>query len=93
MQRAAALDEWASLRRGYKVKGWKQLLALSRALDPDPSRNGLRDILEGKATKTLKELAASAHSEPLPVPTVVLLARLSRGTDAAEQALRVLRQL
>jgi tetratricopeptide (TPR) repeat protein len=93
VQVAAALDDWAFLRRRQGVKGWKQLVAVSRALDPDPLRNGLRDVLEGKGGRSLKELAASAPSQTLPVATAGLLGRLCEKTDAAEGVLVILRQV
>src|SRR5262249_43824888 len=47
LQLAAALDDWAYQRWAGKLGGWSQLVAISRAADPDPWRDRLRDALEG----------------------------------------------
>jgi len=36
MQLAAALDEWARMRREMKDENWRQLAAVARAADPEP---------------------------------------------------------
>jgi len=41
---AAAIDDWCRLRRRtLEVPTWRKLLAVARAVDPDPWRNALRD--------------------------------------------------
>jgi tetratricopeptide (TPR) repeat protein len=94
MQLVVALDDWAYARR--RVDGdlsCGPLLAAARLADPDPWRGRLRDALEGKESRTLEELVASAKSHDLPPTTAVLLARLSVGTSAAGRTLDVLRQV
>ncbi len=93
MQMAAALDEWAYVRRALKLQGWVQLLAVARVADPDPWRDRLRDALAGKGPKALEELATTAVGDELPPATAVLLSKLSRGTTAAKRVLIVLRQV
>jgi tetratricopeptide (TPR) repeat protein len=89
---AAALDDWAYLQRLRGLQGWKQLLAVCRAADPDPWRNRLRNALERNDARALKKLAASAPGDELPPATAVLLARLANKT-AAEPALAVLKKV
>ncbi len=89
---AAALDDWANLRRNAGLRGWRHLLAISRLADPDPWRDRLRAGLEGKDPRALKELATSARADELPRATVVLLARLTKGTTAAKETVVVLDQ-
>jgi serine/threonine protein kinase/Flp pilus assembly protein TadD len=73
----AALDSWAVRRNRLKRDGWRQRLALARAADPDPLRNRLRDFLEGKDPNALDEVVKDKQADDLPVPTLVLLARLT----------------
>jgi serine/threonine protein kinase/Flp pilus assembly protein TadD len=91
MQLAVALDDWAYWREKGS-KGRRHLLAISRVVAPDPWRNRLRDALEGQDPKALEELAASARADELPLGTILLLARVSGGTAAAEPVLTVLYQ-
>jgi serine/threonine protein kinase/Flp pilus assembly protein TadD len=93
LQLAAALDDWAYARRKSGLPGWDRLLAVSRAADPDPWRDRLRDALRGNDPKALQELAASVRGHHVPVVTALLLARLTRGTAAVEQTVVVLRQV
>jgi tetratricopeptide (TPR) repeat protein len=93
LQLVVALDDWAFVRRQLGADRRSQLLAASRAADPDPWRNRLRDVLEGKDPGALEELATSALSEDLPPATAVLLSRLADGTPAADRALLCLRQV
>jgi tetratricopeptide (TPR) repeat protein len=96
LQLAAALDDWACLRR-LKGRGRRQLLAVARAVDPDPWRNRLRNALEPtlepKGPVSLERLVASARGDQLPPATAVLLARLAREPFAAERVVVVLRQV
>jgi serine/threonine-protein kinase len=91
-QLVAALDDWAYVRRELKREGWGRLGAIARAADPDPWRNRLRDALEGKDSRALEELAASAPVGEWPAITLVLLDRLSRGTPVGERVVALLRQ-
>jgi serine/threonine-protein kinase len=94
-QLVAALDNWANLRRNLQVRGWRELLAVARAADPDPWRNRLRALLEeadeAKA-QALSDLAASARVGEWPLSTLVLLGALSAGTDASERVAVLLEQ-
>ncbi len=58
----AALDHWAWVRRTISRDdpGWKRLLAVASAADPDPWRNHIRKALTDRDFKALKELQASA---------------------------------
>jgi serine/threonine protein kinase/Flp pilus assembly protein TadD len=91
-QLVAALDDWALVRRQLKGEGWRRLVAIARAVDPDPWRNRLRDALEGQDPEALEELAAAAPAGEWPAATVVVLARLSQGTPAGERVVGLLRQ-
>ena len=77
---AAALDDWARLRRatanadkdGRTQEDWKHLVAAARATDPDPWRNRLREAWMKNDRKTAQELLASVPRESLH-PSQVLL--------------------
>jgi tetratricopeptide (TPR) repeat protein len=87
---AAALDHWAALRRNPKEKAWRRLVAVARLADPDPWRDRLRDVLEGKGRVDLKALAGSARAEELTPATAALLGNLSLETPAAERVAEML---
>ncbi len=84
-QLVAALDEWATIRKGLKREGWRHRLAVARAADPDGWRNRLRDALEGKDPKALEEVVAADPAGDWPPPTLMLLGDLARGTASAER--------
>ncbi len=92
---AAALDSWALTRRGLSKAGdesWKGLLAAARAIDPDDWRNQVRNALERRDARALKQLAAAAGEKELPTATLALLGRVLLYTGASEQAATLLRQ-
>jgi tetratricopeptide (TPR) repeat protein/serine/threonine protein kinase len=91
---AAALDDWAHVRRveGKKEETWKPLLATARLADPDPWRNRLRDAWERNHRQALKDLADSAEVGRLPATTLSHLGRALRQTGAVEKAVVVLRR-
>ncbi|WP_165227619.1 protein kinase domain-containing protein [Aquisphaera insulae] len=80
---ANALDQWTFLRRhlrGRGPEGAARLVAIAKAVDPDPWRNQLRDTLSetaadrGQAVEALRRLAATADPERLPEASVTRLA-------------------
>ncbi len=90
-----ALDDWALARRTMKQPddaGWKRLLAVARAADPDPQRNQLRQMLETGDVGALKGLAAAGPNPSLTGPTVRLLADALLVGGAGTEALALLRQ-
>jgi tetratricopeptide (TPR) repeat protein/serine/threonine protein kinase len=94
---AAALDDWALERRRLKrpATEWRRLIALARAVDPDPWRDGLRalDYLNiGQERDKLLELARTAKVSELPPASVELLGLALRTTGAVELAENALRQ-
>jgi len=91
-QLVAALDDWALIGRRLKAEGWKQRLAVARAVDPDVVRDRLRDVLEAKDRKTLEEVVAAGPVGDWPAPTLELLARLARRTPSGERVAALLRQ-
>jgi tetratricopeptide (TPR) repeat protein/serine/threonine protein kinase len=90
-----ALDNWAWIRKRAR-KGdpasWERLLAVARAADPDPLRNQLRDVLEGKAQLTPEQAVAATRSTGLREHAAHHLGDLLRNAGAGEQAVTVLRQ-
>src|SRR5262249_5149984 len=90
-QLAAALDDWAVVRKGTGA-GSNDLLALARAADPDPWRNRLRDALEANNPAILNNLAVSAPIRELPPSTLVLFADALGNRGAVPQAVMLLRQ-
>src|SRR5262249_51038820 len=86
-QLAAALDDWAAIRRAKgNNTGSQRLLEIARRADPDRRRNRLRDALAQKRVQALKAIAAEKEVADLPPPTLVLLgdalARLGALSDA-----------
>jgi tetratricopeptide (TPR) repeat protein len=76
---AAALDDWASVRR-EKMRdrvGALRLTEAARAADPDPWRNRLRDALDlperHDRAEALRALARSAEIDKLPPVSLTLL--------------------
>jgi tetratricopeptide (TPR) repeat protein len=91
---AAALDDWALVRRRTRKDeaAWKDLLALARAADPDDWRNQVRDALERGDAALLRRLGASERTAGLPPSTLVSLAEALRKNGAVERAAALLRQ-
>jgi serine/threonine-protein kinase len=94
---AAALDDWASVRRGRlrDEAGASQLTQIARVADPDSWRIQFRDALgvhEGpRRLDTIRALARSAEIDELPPASLNLLgsALLAAGdSTAAEKILR-----
>ncbi|HEY7313996.1 MAG TPA: tetratricopeptide repeat protein [Gemmataceae bacterium] len=92
-QLVAAIDHWASLLGKPTNPGKIRLLAIARAADPDPWRDRLRDVLEGKDAKALEELVASGLNDELPLATAALLPNLAAETPEIEQVVLYLRQV
>jgi serine/threonine-protein kinase len=95
-QLVAALDEWALMcvpRVGPDPRRMARL-AVTRAADPDPLRNMIRDVLEGKGPVGLQDLIARAKHQELHPATAVRLSGLV-GADApgGPWATSVLRQV
>jgi serine/threonine-protein kinase len=95
---AAALDDWAALRREKRSDrtGAERLLLAARAADPDAWRGGLRDALclpeRPQRLDALRGLARSAKIEILPAISLDLLGSALRDTGDPEMAETILRQ-
>jgi serine/threonine-protein kinase len=92
---AAALDDWARMRRLLRGQGdatWKHLLAIARAADPDPWRNQVRDAWEQNDREALLAMAASGQARDLPPTAVDLLAWRLRDAGGLNEAVAMLRQ-
>jgi serine/threonine protein kinase/cytochrome c-type biogenesis protein CcmH/NrfG len=90
-----ALDNWArELRDMHPADhtGWKRLVAVARAADPNPWRNRLRRALVRQDRTALVELAASPEVASLPAPTLVLLGEALAESGEFSQAIAILRQ-
>jgi len=76
---AAALDDWAAVRRGRpgKQADARRLTEAARLADPDPWRNRLRELLQTSSSPerltSVKDLAKSARFEELPAVSLLLL--------------------
>src|SRR5262249_58235465 len=73
---ALALDQWADRRKkvqGADAPGWRRLVGLARAADPDALRNRVRDALASRDAPALAEIAAGAEVIDLPAATLSLL--------------------
>jgi tetratricopeptide (TPR) repeat protein len=91
VQLAAALDDWAVVRKGSGTSS-KELLAIVRAADPDSWRNQLRDAMEAKSPEILKNMAAAAPIRELPPSTLVLFGQALGSRGAVAEAVTLLRQ-
>jgi serine/threonine protein kinase len=93
---AGVLDDWAWYRRGVKGDGdtgWKDLLWIARAAEPEAWRNGVRDALECRDLKALAALAASDKVFRLMPPTLYVLGdALLQGKGMYSQAEGMLRE-
>ena len=94
---AAALDDWAQVRRtaakNANPEKWQRLLEVASVADPDPWRVSLRQALaRGGAKKDLEQLAASAPIHQLPPATLICLATALIECGAIVSAVEVLRQ-
>jgi len=95
---AAALDDWARVRRDkrHDRPGALRLAQAARAADPDPWRNQLRDALDAtegqKRLDALRDLARSARVDELPAVSLDLLGSALREAGDPQRAEAVLRQ-
>ena len=95
---AAALDDWASVRRDrrHDTTGASRLTAAARDADPDLWRNQLRAVLETtrnpQRTSILQHLARSAPLGELPAVTLDLLGQVLLRAGDRKGAEAVLRQ-
>jgi serine/threonine protein kinase/Flp pilus assembly protein TadD len=87
---AAALDDWAADFMGRREDGWKHLLAVARAADPDPERCRLRDALAQRRADLLPQMAASPDVATWPVATQVLLGNHLWNTGAVRESAALL---
>jgi tetratricopeptide (TPR) repeat protein len=92
---AAALDDWALLRR-RSGRAWPGLLALARAIDPDdPVRNALRGLDRtdrARERAKLAELARVAQVDQLPAASAQLLGMALREAGEVERAAALLKE-
>src|SRR5262249_19917390 len=91
----AALDDWALIRSTTQPgggPGWKDLLAVARAIDPDPWRNRVRDAWVRRDNPALTKLVAEEAVAAQPASTLILLGRALRQNGAGEQAITLLRK-
>jgi tetratricopeptide (TPR) repeat protein len=95
---AAALDDWAAVRRNDRRDraGAQRLAKAARAADPDPWRGGLRDALDSSKGEqrldALRGLARSAKIDELPAVSLDLLGSALRDSGDPQLAESVLRQ-
>jgi tetratricopeptide (TPR) repeat protein/serine/threonine protein kinase len=95
LQLAAALDDWSRMRRwlrGEADPGWRHLLAVAKAADPDPWRNRLRDSWERKDREALSMLATGGQVAELPAPALDLLGWYLWDSGATKEAVALLRE-
>jgi serine/threonine-protein kinase len=95
---AAALDDWAAIRRskGDDQAGARQLIEVARLVDPDPWRNRLREVLQTPKSQDrlteLKVLRESARIEELPAVSLNLFGGALHGAGDPTGAEAVLRE-
>ena len=94
LQLAAALDDWCRLRkaeRPHAVPSWRHLLAVARAIDPNPWRNRLRDAWAREDRQTLLHLADGVEWRDQPPQSLELLVTFLERSDDLPRAIAVLR--
>jgi tetratricopeptide (TPR) repeat protein len=86
---AAALDDWAIIRRDkawhdkQEAATWQRLLEAARLADPDPWRSQLRQLMGREDLNALRQLADSSDIQALPVQSLRLMGNaLIFGGDA-----------
>ena len=92
---AAALDDWAWIRRRHLAPedtSWKRLLRVARAADPDEGRTRLRNALEQGDRKALIALAAPERAFRLLPPTLCTLSHALHKMGANQEAVALLRE-
>jgi serine/threonine-protein kinase len=87
---AAALDDWAALKK--EARDRKHLQELAIAVDDDRRRNEIRHALAHNDLKALKRLSTPDQKAVLPAATVVLLARALEAKKAVAEAEALLRR-
>jgi serine/threonine protein kinase/Tfp pilus assembly protein PilF len=98
LQLAAALEAWglavARSERATKAPTTapSKLLAVARAVDPDPLRNRFRDALEGMDPAALKELAASEEAAQLGAASLNRLGSARVAVGAHKEAAALLQR-
>ena len=78
---AAALDDWAAVRRDKAHPGAKDLSELALALDDDPFRREIRQAILSQNVETLHRLAKEMPKTTQPAATLGLLAIAQSTTD------------
>jgi serine/threonine protein kinase/tetratricopeptide (TPR) repeat protein len=95
---AAALDEWAFVRRDVgkdDPAGWKRLVAVARGMDPDLLRDRLRSTWGRPVAEVqdeLRRLAESIDVRSQHSATVVSLTGTLRRANLSDSAVRLLRE-
>jgi tetratricopeptide (TPR) repeat protein len=70
---------------------WQRLLAVARAIDPDPVRSQLRAIVERDDAKALQALLKTVRVEELSAQSALFFARALEDVGSREDSLKVLR--
>jgi tetratricopeptide (TPR) repeat protein len=78
---AAALDDWAAVRRDRSDPGARHLSELALAIDDDPFRREIRQAILSQNVETLRRLAKETLKTPQPAATLALLAIAQSTTD------------
>ncbi|MHC4974430.1 MAG: tetratricopeptide repeat protein [Planctomycetota bacterium] len=91
---AATLDEWAWMRRELvRDKDWRALRETARLADRDPWRTRLRDAARNADLDALRNLAAEALEQELPVRTLDLLGLFLEAAGDREAAVEFTRRV
>jgi tetratricopeptide (TPR) repeat protein len=96
---AVMLDQWSMVRRSLSSRGmvhtgkdWKELLAIARAVDPDPWRDQFRTAVAKQDRQALLALVDSAPIASLPGPTVNRFGSALLGARAYKEGAAFLRK-
>jgi serine/threonine-protein kinase len=89
-QLLAALDHWAGVKQTYQMGGHERLREAANLADDSGWRRQIRQALEAKDQKAVRQLTKESGATDLPPPTVVRLAEVLTAGEALDDALAVL---
>ncbi len=84
---AAALDDWAAVRRDRSDPGARHLAELALAIDDDPFRREIRRAILSQNVETLRRLAKEMPRTPQPAATLWLIGIAQPTTNERAEAL------
>jgi len=90
---ATAIDAWVSVARQAQVdkSQWQRLLEVARAIDPEPMRTHLREVVARDDHDAVRGLLKSVKVEDLSAQSALFFAHALDEANARDEALKVIR--